>query len=116
MFIQISRWLMVSLFCFCSLAVQANIVDINSANSADISEHLSGIGPKKAAAIVAYRLEHGKFDSLEALLRVKGIGTKTLQINRDNLSLGAQAPESKSNKAADTSAVGIAVVSQKAPN
>lgn len=50
-------------------------------NRADAQELqlLPGIGPALAERIVAYRREHGDFDSLEALDQVKGIGPKTLQ-------------------------------------
>jgi competence protein ComEA len=35
---------------------------------------LPGIGPSKADAIVAYREAHGPFASLDAVLKVPGIG------------------------------------------
>jgi competence protein ComEA len=63
-----------------------SIIHLNSASRAELIS-LSGIGEKKADAILAYRTEIGKFTSVEQLLDVKGIGTKTLEKNRRRLSL-----------------------------
>lgn len=52
-------------------------VELNSA-SVDELCLLPGIGPKKAAAIVAYR-ERRPFTRVTQLLRVRGIGRKTLR-------------------------------------
>lgn len=48
-------------------------------NLADVEELMTipGIGPSKAAAIVAYREENGFFNSPEAIMEVSGIGQKT---------------------------------------
>ena len=54
------------------------LIGINTANASELQE-LPGIGPAKAAAILAYRNEHGPFSSVDELLEVKGIGEKTLQ-------------------------------------
>ena len=48
-------------------------VDINKADSATLVT-LPGIGEKTAAAIVKYRNDNGKFQSLDDLQQVKGIG------------------------------------------
>jgi competence protein ComEA len=53
-------------------------VHINTASEEEILQ-LSGIGPTKAAAIIAYREEHGPFKKVEDLLNVTGIGEKTLE-------------------------------------
>lgn len=52
-------------------------IDINRAG-ADQFESLPGIGPATAAAIVAWRDEHGPFRSVEGLLDVPGIGPAKL--------------------------------------
>jgi len=65
----------------------ASPVDINSADAATIAAAISGIGPKKAEAIVAYRNENGLFQSVDDLISVKGISTKTVEKNRHNISL-----------------------------
>jgi uncharacterized protein len=48
-------------------------LDLNTASAA-ILAHVAGIGPVRAAAIVAHRDEHGPFPNRRALLQVKGIG------------------------------------------
>ena len=55
-----------------------SLININTADTRVLIK-LSGIGEVKAAAIVAYREEHGAFSSVEELLNVKGIGEKTLE-------------------------------------
>ena len=58
-------------------------VDINTASEKELSA-LSGIGAKKAVDIVEYR--KGKcFSSVDELEKVKGIGKKTVEKNRSNL-------------------------------
>lgn len=52
-------------------------VNINLASEAELLR-LSGIGPTRARAIVAYRQSRGPFASVEELLRVPGIGPATL--------------------------------------
>ena len=42
---------------------------------------------KKAGSIVAYRELNGKFESLDDIVQVKGIGQGLLKKNRDDLSL-----------------------------
>ena len=71
-----------------SFSVQADPVDINTANAMVISKTLKGVGIKKAQAIVAYREKHGKFKTVEELAKVKGIGKKTIAMNMKNLKIG----------------------------
>ena len=59
-------------------ATVANLTNVNTAPAAEI-EKLPGVGKKSAAAIVAYRTEKGKFKTPKDLLKVKGIGKKTLE-------------------------------------
>lgn len=51
------------------------VLDLNEATEADLQQ-LSGIGPKRAADIIAYRDGHGGFKSIEELKEVSGIGEK----------------------------------------
>ncbi|WP_169082002.1 ComEA family DNA-binding protein [Paenibacillus sp. PL91] len=53
-------------------------LDINRATAEEL-DALKGIGPAKAKAIVQDRDQNGKFNSVDDLLRVKGIGEKLLQ-------------------------------------
>ena len=54
----------------------AAALDLNRATSAQL-EQLPGIGPVTAAAIVAWREQHGRFSRIEELQEVDGIGPKT---------------------------------------
>jgi competence protein ComEA len=67
--------------------VMATPVNINSADAKSIADALSGIGIKKADAIVKYRTEKGAFNAVEDLSNVKGIGQKTLDKNRKDILL-----------------------------
>jgi len=55
-----------------------SLTNINTATVAEL-EKLPGIGKKSATAIVAYRTEKGKFKTTQDLLKVKGVGKKTLE-------------------------------------
>ena len=52
------------------------VVDLNQADAAELEE-LPGVGPVTAAAILAWRSEHGRFRTVEELQEVDGIGPKT---------------------------------------
>lgn len=74
-------------------------VDINTATAAQL-ESVSGIGPKKAEAIVEYRKKHGPFKSVDDLDKVKGLGKASIDKMRSELTVGkakkaATAPEKK---------------------
>ena len=56
----------------------AGPLDLNTA-TADQLEELPGIGPVSAAAILAWRAEHGRFTAVEELQEVSGIGPKTFE-------------------------------------
>lgn len=53
-------------------------LNINTADETGLTT-LPGIGPSKAAAIIAHREENGPFVSIEALKDVSGIGDKTFE-------------------------------------
>lgn len=65
----------------------ASRVSINSANAAALAEHLIGIGPAKAEAIVSWRSQNGRFNNIEQLLEIKGIGAATLNKNKHLITL-----------------------------
>lgn len=52
-------------------------ININTASQAEL-ETLSGIGPKKAQKIIAFREEQGSFKSIEDLKNVSGFGEKSV--------------------------------------
>lgn len=70
----------------------AQMVDINTATADQLEKGLKGIGPSKAAAIVKYRQEHGRFNSVEELTNVPGIGDKTLAGIKDSVTVGSGTP------------------------
>jgi competence protein ComEA len=60
-------------------------VNINTADAETISAELQGVGLSKAQAIVEYRQVNGPFKSADDLIAVKGIGERTLEMNRANI-------------------------------
>ncbi len=68
-------------------ADSAQTVNINQADAATLAQMLSGIGEKKAQAIIEYRNTHGAFSKLEDLDQVKGIGPATVEKNRARIRL-----------------------------
>lgn len=64
----------------------ADKVRLNSATVTELQQ-LSGVGEKKAQAIVDYRQKNGKFKVIDELQNVKGIGPKLLEKNRARLGL-----------------------------
>jgi competence protein ComEA len=78
-----------SLFLLSSICF-AGPVNINNADMETLAS-LKGVGPAKAAAIIADRDANGPFTSIEDLLRVKGIGERTVEWNRDALTITDEA-------------------------
>jgi len=63
----------------------AGPVNVNTADAETISEELKGVGLSKAKAIVEYRKKHGPFQNADDLSLVKGIGERTVAINRSDI-------------------------------
>ncbi len=61
-----------------SAAARKFLLDLNSATAEQL-QTIPRVGPVLAQRIVAYRQEHGRFERLEQLLEVKGIGKATLE-------------------------------------
>jgi competence protein ComEA len=68
-----------------SVTAVAGPVNINTADAATLAAELTGVGPALAEAIVLDRTTNGTFDSPEALTRVKGIGDRIVEMNRENI-------------------------------
>ena len=64
-------------------------VNINSDDAATIAEVLDGIGMKKAEAIVAYRKANGPFEDAAELIKVRGIGERTVSANMERIEVDA---------------------------
>ncbi len=65
----------------------ASPVDINTADAQALAEAIKGVGLKRAEAIVSYRDKNGPFATVMDLSNVQGIGEKTVQSSRDNLTV-----------------------------
>ena len=62
------------------------VININRATKSEF-DSLVGIGPVIAARIVSYRNQNGPFMALEDLIKVPGVGPKTLEKMRPRLTL-----------------------------
>ena len=69
---------------FSVVTVAEEKIDLNSATAEEIAT-LNNIGLKKAEKIVEYRQSHGQFESVDDLKNVKGIGSVTIEKNRDRM-------------------------------
>ena len=67
----------------------AGPVNVNTADAETLSAELKGIGLAKAKAIVEYRKKYGPFKSADDLALVKGIGERTVELNRENIKVTA---------------------------
>jgi competence protein ComEA len=68
----------------------AGPVDVNTADAETISAELKGVGLAKAKAIVDYREKHGPFRSADDLSLVKGIGERTVELNRTDIKVSTK--------------------------
>lgn len=59
-------------------------ININTATAEEIAQ-LKNIGTAYAVRIVEYRQENGPFEKPEDILKVKGIGEKTYELNKDKI-------------------------------
>jgi len=72
--------------------VQAEPVNINTADANALAKALNGIGPAKAKAIVSYREKNGPFKNVDQLGMVEGITQKLIDKNRADIRLGGEKP------------------------
>ena len=85
---SIVRIVLIIALCLALPAFAGTQVDINTADAKTLAQSLDGVGLSKAEAIVAYRNAHGPFESLEDLAKVKGIGPRIIEANRDAIVFG----------------------------
>lgn len=62
------------------------LVNINTATKEELSK-LSGIGESKAVKIIEYRNEYGRFNSIEDIMKVKGIGETIYAKIKENITV-----------------------------
>ncbi|MCC2657096.1 MAG: ComEA family DNA-binding protein [Panacagrimonas sp.] len=74
-----------TLLALSTLAAQA-AVDLNTADAKAL-EKLPGIGPAKAQAIVEHRSKNGAYKNIEDLKKVDGIGNKTFESLKSEISV-----------------------------
>jgi competence protein ComEA len=96
--VTVAKALLFSLLLSAS-AFAADKVNINTADATAIADVLTGVGPAKAEAIIAYRKANGAFKSADQLAAVKGIGLKLVEKNRDRIVVSGAAPAAAPAKA-----------------
>lgn len=69
------------------LGMETVTVNVNEADAETIAGVLTGIGVRRAQAIVDYREQYGRFYSAEELTAVKGIGQATIEKNLSRIKL-----------------------------
>ncbi|NIE98193.1 helix-hairpin-helix domain-containing protein [Acinetobacter sp. Tr-809] len=69
-----------------SVNIQGGKISLNQASLQQL-QTLSGVGEKKAQAIMEYRQKNGGFKSIDELMNIKGIGPKLLEKNKSKLML-----------------------------
>jgi len=62
-------------------------ININTADKNELTK-ITGIGPSKAEKILTFRNNVGRFEKMEDLLQIKGIGKKTLEKIKEEITLG----------------------------
>ena len=70
-----------------SAAEKADPIDLNRATAQDLTQ-LPGVGEAIAKRIVDFREQHGPFRRVEDLMKVKGIGEKSLEKIRPYVRVG----------------------------
>lgn len=61
----------------------AGPVNINTADADTLARELNGVGPATAAEIIRDREANGPFETPEALMRVRGVGERVFERNRE---------------------------------
>lgn len=73
-----------------AMAWAADVLNINTASAEQIAAALKGVGTTKAEAIVEYRDANGAFQHIDELVNVKGIGVRTVDLNREVIRLDGE--------------------------
>jgi len=78
--------LVISLLVAPVFLMAAEKINLNTATLEELMT-LDRIGPKYAQRIIDYRDTYGPFENIEDIMKVKGIGPKTLEANKDRLTV-----------------------------
>ncbi len=70
-----------------ALLGDAGKVDLNTATAQELCT-LPGVGETRAAAIIAYRREHGGFSEPEELMQISGIGERSFEKMKEYITVG----------------------------
>lgn len=89
---MLARLIFSASICLAASAFGGTQVDINTADARMLAQALDGIGLSKAEAIVAYRNQHGPFETLDDLAKVSGIGPHLIEKNRESIVFGKPRP------------------------
>ena len=96
----LGKVILIASLLFASGWASAAPVNVNTADAKTLAKNINGIGPKKAQAIVSYRKLNGPFQSIADLVKVKGIGQKIIDRNKDDLRFStASAKQNKKSTA-----------------
>lgn len=81
-------------FCLSGLSQAREVKKINL-NEASVQElvTIKGIGQKYAEKIIEYRENNGKFEKIEDIMKVKGIGKKKFEKIKDIISVEQEEKE-----------------------
>lgn len=82
------RWLPCAALLATPAMLFAGPVDINTADAETLAAELTGVGPAIAEEIVRDRERNGRYESPEALVRVRGVGERIVEMNIEDLRAG----------------------------
>ena len=94
----LGKVILVASLMFASGWAAAAPVNVNTADAQTLATNISGVGAKKAQAIIKYRKLNGPFKSAQDLIKVKGIGKKLIERNRDDLVFSAVAAQNSKKR------------------
>ena len=82
--VWVAAFLMVMAMVAAAGAENVEKININKAPVSELMK-LKQVGEAYAEKIVAYREKNGPFEKPEDIMKVKGIGTKTYEMNKDRI-------------------------------
>jgi competence protein ComEA len=78
--------LLISMLMAPVLLMAAEKINLNTATLEELMT-LERIGPKYAQRIIDFRDTYGPFEKIEDIMKVKGIGPKTFEANKDKITV-----------------------------